>query len=94
MKLGFVSAILDGWTFEEMIDTAAEMGYECVEVACEDDSHHRHEDNYRKSLKRLVQLLGDSWIVVSTEHSENKWNSHDDHYALEDFPERHLKIWQ
>ncbi len=34
MKLGFVSAILDGWTFEEMIDTAAEMGYACVEVAC------------------------------------------------------------
>ena len=23
MKLGFVSAILDGWTFEEMMDTAA-----------------------------------------------------------------------
>ena len=34
MKLGFVSAILDGWTFEEMIDTAHEMGYTCVEVAC------------------------------------------------------------
>ena len=34
MKLGFVSAILDGWTFEEMIDTAAAMGYRCVEVAC------------------------------------------------------------
>lgn len=34
MKLGFVSAILDGWTFEKMIDTASEMGYECVEVAC------------------------------------------------------------
>ena len=34
MKLGFVSAILDGWTFEEMIDAAAEMGYRCVEVAC------------------------------------------------------------
>jgi len=34
VKLGFVSAILDGWNFEEMIDTAAEMGYECVEVAC------------------------------------------------------------
>ena len=34
MKLGFVSAILDGWTFEEMIDTAADMGYQCVEVAC------------------------------------------------------------
>ena len=24
MKLGFVSAILDGWTFEEMIDTATD----------------------------------------------------------------------
>ncbi len=34
MKLGFVSAILDGWTFEEMMDTAAGMGFECVEVAC------------------------------------------------------------
>ena len=34
MKLGFVSAILDGWTFEEMIDTASQMGYQCVEVAC------------------------------------------------------------
>ncbi|HNW86682.1 MAG TPA: sugar phosphate isomerase/epimerase [Candidatus Limiplasma sp.] len=34
MKLGFVSAILEGWTFEEMIDTAASMGYRCVEVAC------------------------------------------------------------
>ncbi len=34
MKLGFVSAILDGWTFEEVIDTAAQFGYSCVEVAC------------------------------------------------------------
>ena len=34
MKLGFVSAILDGWNFEAMIDTAASMGYQCVEVAC------------------------------------------------------------
>lgn len=34
MKLGFVSAILDGWTFEEVLDVAAEMGYRCVEVAC------------------------------------------------------------
>ncbi len=34
MKLGFVSAILDTYTFEEMIDTASNMGFECVEVAC------------------------------------------------------------
>lgn len=34
MKLGIVSAIFDGWTFEEMIDTVADMGFSCVEVAC------------------------------------------------------------
>lgn len=34
MKLGFVSSILDGFTLEEVIDTASNMGYECVEVAC------------------------------------------------------------
>ena len=34
MKLGLVSAILDGLSFEEMIDCAAENGLECVEVAC------------------------------------------------------------
>lgn len=34
MKLGFITAILDTASFEEVIDTAAELGYECVEVAC------------------------------------------------------------
>ena len=34
MKLGIVSAILDGWTYEEMIDEISRIGYECVEVAC------------------------------------------------------------
>ncbi len=34
MKLGLVSAILDGWNFEEMIDTVSEMGLTCVEAAC------------------------------------------------------------
>ncbi len=34
MKLGIVSAIYDGFTFEEMIDHASATGYECVEVAC------------------------------------------------------------
>lgn len=34
MKLGFVSAILDGSDFEEVMDFAAEHGFECVEMAC------------------------------------------------------------
>lgn len=34
MKMGFVSAILEQYNFEKMIDTASELGFECVEVAC------------------------------------------------------------
>ncbi|MGE5631894.1 MAG: sugar phosphate isomerase/epimerase family protein [Caulobacteraceae bacterium] len=34
MKLGFVSAILAGYSFEKLIDTASDLGYKCVEVAC------------------------------------------------------------
>lgn len=34
MKLGFVSAILEQSSYEEMMDTASELGFGCVEVAC------------------------------------------------------------
>ena len=34
MKLGVVSAIYDGWSFEEMIDETARIGLSCTEVAC------------------------------------------------------------
>ena len=34
MKLGFVSAILDQSNYEEMMDIASSLGFECVEVAC------------------------------------------------------------
>jgi len=34
MKLGFVSAILDEWNYEDMMDFASEKGFACVEVAC------------------------------------------------------------
>lgn len=34
MKLGFVTAILDELSFEEVIDFASENGLECVEVMC------------------------------------------------------------
>ena len=34
MKLGFVSAILDNSSFEEMIDIASDLGFSSVEVAC------------------------------------------------------------
>ncbi len=34
MKLGLVSAILDGWGLKEMLCEAKSAGYSCVEVAC------------------------------------------------------------
>lgn len=34
MKLGFVSAILDSCSFEEVIDYAWKNGFQCVELAC------------------------------------------------------------
>ena len=34
MKFGLLTAILDGWTFEEAVDIASEMGFQCLEVAC------------------------------------------------------------
>ena len=34
MKFGLVSAILDKYSYEQMIDTAAAVGFQCVEVAC------------------------------------------------------------
>lgn len=34
MKLGFITAICDGMTFEEVVTFASENGLECLEVAC------------------------------------------------------------
>lgn len=34
MQLGFVSAILPDLSFEQLFDTAAGLGYDCVEVCC------------------------------------------------------------
>ena len=34
ITFGILSAILEDWSCEEMIDTVSSIGYECVEVAC------------------------------------------------------------
>ncbi len=34
MKLGFVTSILDGWNFEEMLEVAEKLNFQCIEVAC------------------------------------------------------------
>ncbi len=34
IKFGLLTAILDGWTYEECVDIAIDMGFRCLEVAC------------------------------------------------------------
>lgn len=34
MKFGLLTAILDGWSFEEAVEIASDMGFKCLEVAC------------------------------------------------------------
>ena len=34
MKFGLLTAILDGWSFEEVVEIASDMGFQCLEVAC------------------------------------------------------------
>ena len=34
MKMGFITSLLDGWSYEEMMDEVARIGIQCVEVAC------------------------------------------------------------
>lgn len=34
MKIGLITSILDNMNYEQMMDTAANMGFACVEVAC------------------------------------------------------------
>ncbi len=33
MRLGFITSILDGWTYDEMMGVAGDLGFSCVEVA-------------------------------------------------------------
>ncbi len=34
MKLGILSSIFDGWSFEQMVEIDSSMGFQCIEVAC------------------------------------------------------------
>ena len=76
MKLGVVSAIYDGFSFEEMIDHIAECGCSCVEVACwpQGKSERRyagvsHIDVGNTSQEYIDYILGyckDKGITISS----------------------------
>lgn len=68
MKLGFVSAILDNYTFEEMMDFASEQGFGCVEVACWPQG--KSERRYAGVSHIDVDSLSDEKVAYIKEYSE------------------------
>ncbi len=72
MKLGFVSAILDTWTYEEMMDFASDHGFECVEVACwpQGKAERRYAGVSHIDEERVLE--DDTYAAHITDYSKEK----------------------
>lgn len=72
MKLGLVSAILDGWNFEEMMDIVAEQGFSCVEVACwpQGKAERRYAGVSHIDVEKV--LLDDGYAAYINNYAANK----------------------
>lgn len=72
MKLGFVSAIFDESTFEEMMDFASEQGFECVEVACwpQGKSERRYAGVSHIDVEKV--LADDEYAKYIVDYSKEK----------------------
>ena len=70
MKLGIVSAIYDGFTFEEMVDNVSKNGYECVEVACWPQG--KAERRYAGVSHIDVNNTSDEYIAYIKEYCRSK----------------------
>ena len=76
MKIGFVSSILDGWSYEEVIDVAAQCGFQCVGTACWPEgkaerkyggvSHIDVENMDDEKARRIVEYADAKGIVNSS----------------------------
>jgi sugar phosphate isomerase/epimerase len=76
MKLGFVSAILGEDSFEQLMDTAQDMGFACVEVACwpagkaerryAGVSHIDVENLDDDEAKRILDYCGKTGVSISS----------------------------
>lgn len=76
MKIGFVSSILADWNFEEVIDTAAAMGFPCVEIACwpQEKSERRYagvshidtENMTKDSATRIMAYCRQRSVIISS----------------------------
>ena len=66
--------------------------HEDVEIALEDDYHHGDEHDDGKVLQRLLQDFCHFRKILSAQDTQDKRNTHDDEYALENVSERNLKF--
>lgn len=76
MKLGFITAILDGWSFEETMEVASNMGFRCVEVACWPQgkaerryagvSHINVDDMSAENIASIKRTCKDRGIEISS----------------------------
>ena len=71
MQLGFVSAILPDLSLEEVFATAAEIGYECVEVMCWPQG--KATRRYAGITHINVADLNDSSVTESIHHLSQKY---------------------
>jgi sugar phosphate isomerase/epimerase len=75
MKLGFVSAILPEQTLEEVVRTAADLGYDCVELMCwpvgkadrryAGVTHLDAADFTTADAQRVQRLFADAGVAIS-----------------------------
>lgn len=72
MKLGFVSAILDQSNYEEMMDIASDMGFQCVEVACwpQGKAERRYAGVSHIDAERVLE--DDAYAKHITEYAKEK----------------------
>ncbi len=76
MKLGLVSAILPDYTFEQVIDYAASVGFSCVEVCCWPKgkavrryagiTHIDVSDITDQQMKHYLQYAKDKGVAISS----------------------------
>ena len=72
MKLGFVSAILDMCSYEQMMDFASENGFECVEVACWPEGKAERRYAGVSHIDALKVLVNDTYAEHIKEYSRQK----------------------
>ena len=86
MKFGLLTAILEGTTFEEAVDFAAENQLECLEVACWPNTggakrryagvcHIDAEALTEEKAKEIIQYCKERNVEISSDRKSTRLNS-------------------